>query len=663
MPLTLGIDTGGTYTDAVLFDTHDGVLASAKALTTKDDLAIGIAEATDRIIGEHASEIVLVSVSTTLATNAIVEGRGSRAALILVGHSDEDRFRPDLSQALGSDPLLCLAGGHDAFGEERAPLELDRLVREIGDVGNQVSAFAVSAHFAVRNPEHEIAVRDLLRSQTGLPVSCAHQLSSELDAPRRALTALLNARLVPLIQNLILAVKDLMKSRGILAPIMAVKGDGSLIDVDTALETPVETILSGPAASVVGAHHLSGKNDAFVSDMGGTTTDIAVVRDGRPAIDRRGARVGGYRTMVSAVSAHTFGLGGDSEVRLNDRGRIEIGPRRAVPLSLLVSRNPGLFDVLTSQAARSWPSDLDGIFVMRQHDSGQVPPGLTRPQHRLWNQLADGPVPLESLYRDYSPKLPLEALSDRDLVISSRFTPSDAAHILGVQSTWHREAAEIGARLWVRWWAMSGHPAPEEPEEFARLVFDATISRSTEVILATAMQEEHRLPLPDGKSATALLGSAIEGRKGELFNIAIELSIPIVGVGAPAGSYYDAVGKRLNTETLVPQHAEVCNAVGAVAGGIVQYADALITAPQSGLFRCHLPTGVKDFVDLDEAVSHTRSVIEHQARSAAVRIGATEIMLSFERHDEIVHMKDGSEIFIECRVAATASGRPAISRG
>ena len=131
----------------------------------------------------------------------------------------------------------------------------------------------------------------------------------------------------------------LLAERGIKAPLMVVKGDGSLIEAAVAMACPVETILSGPAASVVGAHHLSGEKDVFVSDMGGTTTDIALLSGGRPVLNRDGATVGGFRTMVEAVGVHTFGLGGDSEARLNEDGLI-VGPRRVMPLSLLGHQHP-----------------------------------------------------------------------------------------------------------------------------------------------------------------------------------------------------------------------------------------------------------------------------------------------------------------------------------
>lgn len=664
MALTLGIDTGGTYTDAVLFDTEQGVVAAAKALTTKHDLTLGIAEAADAVLDGRGGEIALVSVSTTLATNAIVEGQGSPAALVLIGHAAGEEARPDLARALAGDPTLAVAGGHDALGEARCPLDTEALAAGARAAAGRVSAFAVSSLFSVRNPEHEIAARDLLHMATGLPISCGHELSQELDAPRRALTALINARLLPLIQGLIQATARLLDERGVTAPLMVVKGDGSLTSAATALRSPVETILSGPAASVVGALHLSGIEDALVADMGGTTTDIAPIAGGRPSLAPAGASVGGYRTMVKAVAVHSCGLGGDSEVGLDQRGRLRLGPRRAVPLALAARRWPAVLEGLRGQRQRGWPEAHDGIFVLRQREPASGRAGLSRPQRSLLERLEDGPVALEELYRDRSPKLPLERLLERGLAVLSRFTPSDAAHLLGLHHAWNGEAAALGAALWLRWWALTGHPAPDGPQAFAALVLKSAQTAAARALMEAAMAEQHGLALPAGRPAETLLAPALEGHDGgPLFELALRLRRPVVAVGAAAATYYPEVGRRLATRAAIPPHAHVCNAVGAVAGSVTQRAQALVTAPEAGLFRCHLADSLADFDDLEDAARHAGEAVARQARQAAEASGAAAVTVEVERHDETVAAADGSRLFIESRILARATGRPALAAG
>ena len=189
---------------------------------------------------------------------------------------------------------------------------------------------------------------------------------------------------------------------------------------------------------------------------------------------------------------------------------------------------------------------------------------------------------------------------------------------------------------------------------------NATITGSVRALLQAAMEMEHGLPLPAGRAANALLEAALEGRDGGLFDIGVRFRHPVVGVGAPAATYYPQMASRLQTGIVVPPHAEVCNAVGAVAGGVVQRVDGLLTAPHSGTFRCHLPEGIADFEDLELAAHHARETLERLARQSAEKIGADDITVRLERKDEIVRCKDGSMLFIESRLSAVAAGRPAL---
>ncbi|MCX6540323.1 MAG: hydantoinase/oxoprolinase family protein, partial [Actinobacteria bacterium] len=338
MTISLGIDTGGTYTDAVLFDDANGVIAKAKALTTRHDLALGIAAAVGTVLANAqvpSADIALVSLSTTLATNALVEGRGGRVALVFIGFDAGDEERAGLAEALHGDPLIRIAGGHNPHGDSLALLDMAALEREVAAIAPTVTGFAVTAQFATRNPAHEIAARDFIVAATGLPVTCGHELSAKLDGPRRALTSVLNARLIGLISGLIAAAQGIMAQHQIDAPLMVVRGDGALMSAAVAKTRPIETILSGPAASLIGASYLTHLPDAIISDIGGTTTDVAMLERGVPRLDERGATVGGFRTMVEAVAMTTVGLGGDSEVLIANAGMtagLHLGPRRVVPI-------------------------------------------------------------------------------------------------------------------------------------------------------------------------------------------------------------------------------------------------------------------------------------------------------------------------------------------
>ena len=242
MTLVIGLDTGGTYTDAALLNTATGrVLATGKSLTTRDDLSVGLSGAITKILQAFdgpASNIGLVSLSTTLATNAIVEGVGGRVGLFLIGFDTKVLERADLARAVGQDPVKFVAGGHRPDGNQQDPFDGAALTKAAVAIEADVSAFAVAAHFATRNPAHEIAARDILRDTTGLPVTCSHELSSSLGGPRRALTAVLNARLINLLEKLIASTETIMRQKGLTCPLMVVKGDGSLLESTLLVPAP-----------------------------------------------------------------------------------------------------------------------------------------------------------------------------------------------------------------------------------------------------------------------------------------------------------------------------------------------------------------------------------------------------------------------------------------
>ena len=464
------MDTGGTYTDAALLDAASGqVLATGKALTTREDLSIGLGGAIARVLdayvtgngqtgggqtgGGKPGDIGLVSLSTTLATNAVVEGVGGRVGLVMIGFDEAALERADLARALGQDPVAFITGGHKPDGGVQAMLDRDALRHAAETFGDEVSAFAIAGHFATRNPEHEMAARDLLRELTGLPITCSHELSSALGGPRRALTAVLNARLINLLERLITATEAIMADQGLTCPLMVVKGDGSLLHSDFARTRPVETVLSGPAASLSGAAFLAGTDTALIADIGGTTTDIAFLQNGAPRLRAEGALVGGWQTMVEAAEIRTCGLGGDSEVRAVTRGRdggVTLGPRRAVPLSLLATQHPEIIAIMEEQLGLAVPMQTDARFVFPVMPDG-VPGWLTRSETRLAQKAIEmGPTPIAEIAATQLALGAVDRLISRGLLGLAAFTPTDAAHVTGAFTGFDVSAAELGAALMAR---------------------------------------------------------------------------------------------------------------------------------------------------------------------------------------------------------------------
>ncbi|MET3645786.1 hydantoinase/oxoprolinase family protein [Phyllobacterium ifriqiyense] len=659
----LGLDTGGTYTDAVLWSEERGVIAKAKALTTRHDLSVGISGAVDAIIAEASvlpADIRLVSMSTTLATNALVEGQGGRIALVMIGFSDADLEKAGLKDALGNDPVIFIPGGHDVYGRAQ-PFDASSLEKALPHLKSEVTGFAICAYFAVRNPEHEIAARDLVHDKTGLPVTCSHELSAKLNGPKRALTTVLNARLIAMIDRLVAATEGFLDKRGIHAPLMVVRGDGALVSAAFARHRPIETILSGPAASLVGARHMTGLDNAIISDIGGTTTDVAVLDDGRPRLDPNGATVGGFRTMVEAVAMRTFGLGGDSEVSLDDNAMtpgIKLGPRRLVPLALLAANHGSMvIEHLARQVKAVNAGRLDGRFALRTGVPVQMASGLSKGEAELYERMTTEPQPLDRLLASVSQTAAITRLVSRGLVHLAGFTPSDAGHVLGLQNNWNAEAARYGAILYARRKDGAGRPFCDTPEEVSRRTYDALIRRSSEVVLETVFAEDGL----EGQEtvASALVQRALSG-VGGIAGIKLHIDRPLIGLGASAPVYYPAVGDELGIQCIVPVDTDVANALGAVVGQVRVSLEAHISQPVEGLYRVMAGEAVQDFQLEDDSIAFAESTLKNQVQRLALEAGTDEPHITIIRNISAATVEDQRK-FIEAVLIATASGRPRIA--
>jgi N-methylhydantoinase A/oxoprolinase/acetone carboxylase beta subunit len=672
MTISLGIDTGGTYTDAVLVDHVTGrILCAAKALTTRRDLSIGIGQAIDSVFQQQGapapSDVNLVSLSTTLATNAIVEGQGSPVCLILIGYDPDLIHQYGFEQDLVTQDVVYVAGGHDIHGDEAAPLDEAALRQAVIARRDRVEAFAVSGYFSVRNPAHEHRARELIEELAGLPVTCGHDLTTRLNSVRRATTVALNARLVPLLRELIGTLRHSLAERSIHAPVMVVKGDGSLVRAEWALKRPIETILSGPAASAVGAWHLAGRDapsleegTLWVVDVGGTTTDIAALREGRPRLNPEGAQVGRWRTMVEAVDVHTVGLGGDSHVRLDGDRRLLIGPQRVVPLSLLAAQYPQVLDELQSQAVVPVRDEVAHQFLLARRTPNRP---LDDEEATILEPLGRGPVSLAFFVREARfGVLVLRRIEDMvadRLVLRAGFTPTDALHALGRLDLWDAQAARLGARILAT-------RARLGVEDLCLAIVDGVSNRASMALVTKVLSDEGHVPQWEQQpTATLLLNRALDrvrskGRECHL-DFALTLGQPVVAIGAPVQAYMPRVAEQLNTRLLIPPHAEVANAVGAVAGGVVQRQRVLIT-PLDGTdrLRVHLPDGVRDFHELEQAVEYARQQMIPWVKSQARQAGASQVEVQMVREDKEVLVRAGwgEKLYLGTELIFTAVGRP-----
>ena len=482
-----------------------------------------------------AEAIGLVSLSTTLATNALVEGVGRPACLVMIGFEDEALDRGGLREVIGADSVITVAGGHTSHGVAQCDLDVAALTAALDDLPDDVEGFAVTGQFGVRNPEHELAARELIRERTGLPVTCSHELSDGLNGPKRSVTALLNARLIAMIDELVSTTAAILARRAVDAPIMVVRGNGSLVSSTFVRDRPVETILSGPAASLVGAAHLATAADAIIADIGGTTTDIAVLRDGLPEFGAQGATVGGHETMVEAVRMHTHGIGGDSEVGLADRAvgaEVTIGPRRVVPIVQVALADPEVVEqaIVRQRNADTPPAEWSGMFVRATARLGGA--RLDRTEQAVVDAIGDGLAAADTVVGTSLKTRALHRLVARGLVRLSGFTPTDASHVLGTQTTHPPDLAVLAADLFARRRDRYGNPIAPDAEALSSAVVDALARRSAEALLAAALVRDG---LPADAVSSDLVAAALDGA-AETARLDVGLAVPLIGLGAPAAT-------------------------------------------------------------------------------------------------------------------------------
>jgi len=378
--LIIGIDVGGTHTDAVLIK-DKRLVKKAKFLTRQDHLMTSLLSAADHLLeGEDVSRIERLTISTTLSTNAIVEQKIDRVGMVI---SSGPGLSPSLLPKF--QDAYYVSGYMNHRGIEAAPLKEQEIEGILDDFRKKgIRNAGVAGKFSCRNPQQEIRIGDELKRATD-HVSLGHRMSGQLNFPRRMATTYLNAAVWSRHRRFVQEIEDFIAERGITAPCYILKADGGTIELPQSVDTPAQTILSGPAASIMGTlPFVAPGQDAVILDIGGTTTDIAVLADGVPLLEPLGVTLGGYKTLIRGLRTRSIGIGGDSTVKVI-QGRIVIGPERKGPAVAFGGSDPtptdamvvlGLLQIGDRQAAvqalqplagqtnRSLPEVAEAIFSL-----------------------------------------------------------------------------------------------------------------------------------------------------------------------------------------------------------------------------------------------------------------------------------------------------------
>jgi N-methylhydantoinase A/oxoprolinase/acetone carboxylase beta subunit len=654
----LGIDTGGTYTDGVLLDAVTRqVVATSKTLTTKHDLTECILKVLDELLPDDPSRIQLVSISTTLATNAIAEGKGRPVALFLLGYDPDLVKRFQLDSQFATTRFHYFEGGHNLHGEEQTPLALHTIREKAIELKENVDAFAVSGYFSPFNASHEERAFQAITEATDSPVVLGHQLASKLDSIQRATTASLNASLLSILQEFIQAMRKSLDERNVKAPLMVVRGDGALMNSQIGEGRPVETVHSGPAASAIGGRFLADIEPALVIDIGGTTTDLAVVDRGGVNISEAGTTVGPYRTAVRAARVRSIGLGGDSFIGFDLEDRLTVGPARVTPISYLAHTNSRVAQEMSRLPHREHkkltPDHVEYWFLQRE------PRRLVRNDRtrEVIDMLRAGPMALPDILERMGLYHPLQfggqALISQEIIGRAGLTPTDLLHVNRTYAPWDVTAAEMGA------WLLSRISNMEEEELIEGVMRIISERIATEVVSFISTKSLERAPdYVDPDDLGLWLFEENLYQKHPYLGSQIFLKIPIIGIGAPAKIFLPRVAEILRTELIVPDHFQVANAVGAVAGSVMVEEEAWIVPQMRGMhiagYYVQSGTERKRFFKLEPALKFARKIAGEIATERAQASGTVD------PHVELQQLPDGAESY---RIRARAMGNPRLMKG
>jgi len=653
MKIGLGIDAGGTYTDSVIYDLEKRkTLCKSKTLTTKWDFTIGIEAALAALDQNLLSRVELVSLSTTLATNAIVENEGQKVGMIVLppyGRLDKNE--------IPYQPKAVISGQLEINGKEIEPVDEAQVVDAVRKMieKDKVKAFAVSGYAGAINPSHELMVKNIIVRETGFVATCGHELSRILNFKTRAHTAMLNARIIPKLTALISDLKGVIEKQGISAPIMVVKGDGTLMSADMAMDRPVETILSGPAASVAGARYLTGLEDAIVVDMGGTTTDTAALVAGGVSVSESGSNVGGHFTHVKALDIRTSGLGGDSLITWED-GCFSIGPKRVAPIAWLGEKYPGAvraMQVVQHHLDRYAVSTRDLQILAMTGNPEQL--DLTPLEETVLKYLRVRPYSIDELVERtevlFASALRLQRLEENGTIQRCGLTLTDLLHVTKRFERWDSQSSEEFCGIFSR---LTGMEIPEMADH----LLDLGVERLTMEILKRQLDEEtdsdHLETCP---VCTTLVNNMLTGGNDH-YAVKINLKQPVVGIGAPIHFFLPRISENIVAETILPEHADVANAIGAITSNVLIKRRLRIIPNHDGGFLIDGVAGAMHFDKFKEADGYAREALVRLVRDQAQIAGTSSREVELKTVDNITAAADGKKVFLNRSIHAKLMGKP-----
>ena len=649
----IGIDTGGTCTDAVIYDLHTKkVLASGKAQTTHHDLKVGILNALDHMPEDLLRKCEKIALSTTIATNACVEDKGGKGKLILIGPDRKVFEKTHASYGIrNAEDVLLVECRLTSNVEKSEKPDWEKFREDIRTFLKDADCAAVVQMFAADyNGAYEKKAAELITELFDIPVITGHELFPDRNLYRRGAGALLNARLVPEVRRFMKAIREAFADRGLSLPMSIIKSDGSQMSGAYALMRPVETLLSGPAASVIGAKELSDTEQAMIVDIGGTTTDVALIRNGIPDYSGDGIKIGPWKTFVKGLYVDTFGLGGDTAVHYSTTGRIYLENYRVIPLCELAAQYPFVLENLRKldDSERNHPYFIHEYLCAAKDisESGEY----TEEERTICRALRERPLSLEeaaeTVGRDvYS--LSTKHLEETGAILRAGLTPTDIMHIRGDFTAFCGEASLHAAHFFVR--SSEARDLDDLCDTVFELVTERLYKNLVRILLTSECEKIDEAP---DAQMEALIHHAWklelerernpEAGKNKMLPVLFRTTAKIVAVGAPAHVFLPRVAAMLHTEAVMPPYASVANAVGAISGEFTAVSEVTITPMQAGdtdLLEVLTSESREIFGEAEKAYAYAEAKGREETAARAREQGAEgELKITVERiHKEAEH--------------------------
>jgi len=591
---------------------------------------------------EELDSVNLVSLSTTLVTNAIVESRTQPVGLLLMpaGSFKLESFK--------YSPNRIIKGRMSITGEITEPIdpaEIKTAVNEMISV-HKVRAFAVSSYGGSVNPELELKVKKIIREETGMDICCGHELYSTLNFYVRAHTAVLNAGTIPIMEDFLNEMGNALSMAGIDAPVMVVRGDGSVMSHSFAEEFPIQTALSGPAASMAGASYLTELSDALVIDVGGTTSDIGFLEEGRVIVCAEGAQIGSWKTHVEAVDMLTAGFGGDSEIVFNRSGWT-VGPRRIVPFCFMSCFYN--FSEIIKSAFESIGNSWENTRAFQcLYLSGKEPEfDTTVQEEKIIKALANGPVLISDLSKRIGAEdwklLRTNRLEQTGSVLRSGLTPTDLYHVEGRLDLWNTSAA-------LGYFKIIATCSDQNIEN----LIDTLNNNISNTIGAALISRV----FPEITGSLEFINPILKKGNRHML-LKPKLQIPVIGLGAAAPLILGNSINKFNGNLILPKHGDVANAIGAILSQVFVTLKASIAPTAMKTFSV---TGLKNgrgiFENLEEAESICIDELSKRIITLARKAGITEENVTIDIKTRTTIDIIGNEVFLERIITVSIRGMP-----